>query len=105
MIRDDITLNADDAAALLHAESETILQYARSGELPGTRIGKSWVFMRDDVIAFLRKQISHDTEQRLRTKAAPLAVALQPKQNMRRRPPPALPSLKARIGYKDEPSP
>jgi excisionase family DNA binding protein len=90
---DDITLNADDAAALLHAESETILQYARSGELPGTRIGKSWVFMRDDVIAFLRKQISIDTEARQRrsTTTAPVAIVMQPKPSSRRRQPPLLP--------------
>ena len=104
-MQDDITLNADAAAALLHAENETVLQYARSGELPGTRIGKSWVFMRDDVIAFLRKQISQDTERRLRTRAAPLAVALEPKRNSRRRRPPDLPSLPTRIGYEHEPSP
>jgi excisionase family DNA binding protein len=91
-MHEDITLNADDAAALLHAESETVLQYARSGELPGTRIGKSWVFMRDDVIAFLRKQIAHDTAERLRTKVEPLAVSLQSKQNSRRRIPPVLPT-------------
>ena len=92
-MRDDITLNAEEAAALLHAESETVMQYARSGELPGTRIGKSWVFMRDDVIAFLRKQISKDTAMRLQIKTTPLAVSSKPAQKPRRRTPPVLPSL------------
>jgi hypothetical protein len=42
------------------------LQFARRDELPGTHIGKSWVFLREDVIAFLKNQIAKDTEQRRR---------------------------------------
>lgn len=92
-MNEDITLNAEGAAALLHAESETVMQFARRGELPGTRIGKCWVFMRDDVIAFLRKQISNDTEARLRLSAARAAISVRLKPRSRRRILPALPKL------------
>lgn len=95
LMHNDITLNAEDVAELLHAEAATVMQFARRGELPGTRFGKAWVFMRDDVIEFLRKQISSDTEARQRrfTITAPVAVITQPKPSSRRRQPPLLPVL------------
>ena len=37
------TLDASGAAAVLHADVETVLTLARKGELPGAKIGKSWV--------------------------------------------------------------
>ena len=58
------TLDATDVSALLKAEPETILQLARRGILPGARIGKSWVFLRDDVLGFLRSQIAEETAER-----------------------------------------
>lgn len=58
------TLDLHGVAALCKAEPETIAQYARSGELPGTKMGKSWVFLRDDVLTFLRKRIAEETQLR-----------------------------------------
>ena len=90
------TLGVEEAAALLRAEAATVMQYARRGELPGTRIGKAWVFMRADVIAFLRSQIAADTDARRRhASRAILAVAVPPLRDGRRRLPPVLPDLPA----------
>lgn len=58
------TLDLEGVAALFGAEAETVAQYARSGELPGTRIGKGWIFLKDDALAFLRERIDRDTEAR-----------------------------------------
>ena len=90
----DETLGVPEAATLLRADGETVMQYARRGELPGTRIGKSWVFMREDVLAFLRKQINDDTEERRRNRPMPTAmlVVATPKRG-RRKPVPDLPEL------------
>lgn len=90
----DETLGVPEAAALLRADGETVMQYARRGELPGTRIGKSWVFMRDDVLAFLRKQINDATEERRRNRPTPTAglFAAPPKRG-RRKPIPNLPDV------------
>lgn len=92
----DETLGVEEAATLLRAEPATVMQFARRGELPGTRIGKSWVFLRDDVMAFLRMQIAQDTEER-RQQAAnaiiPVATAISPQRDGRRRPVPVLPPL------------
>lgn len=89
------TLDVAETAALLRAESETIMQLARKGELPGTRIGKSWVFLREDVIAFLKEQISKDTEARRRRYASlsVAAVVVGAPAKSRRKPLPVLPSL------------
>lgn len=80
-------LDAAETAALLHAEAETIMQLARSGTLPGTRIGKAWIFLREDVMAFLREQIARDTAERRRLQAAlaPCAVMLAPPSRRSRR--------------------
>jgi hypothetical protein len=58
------TLDLEGIARLFGAEAETIAQYARSGELPGTRIGKGWIFLRADALTFLRERINRDTEAR-----------------------------------------
>jgi excisionase family DNA binding protein len=90
----DETLGVEQAALLLHAENETVMQFARRGELPGTRIGKSWVFIREDVLAFLRARIEQDTlERRDHYAKAPLAIALERPKRSRRTIPPILPTL------------
>ena len=79
------TLDVAEAAALLRAEAETIMQLAHKGELPGTRIGKSWVFLREDVLSFLKYQITKDTAERRRQRISvtPVAVCISPPANSR----------------------
>jgi excisionase family DNA binding protein len=93
------TLDVAEVAALLRAEPETIMQFARRGDLPGTRIGKSWVFLREDVLVFLKNQIAKDTEKRRRERAtlSPSAVAVAPSPpKNRRKEVPVLPSMPTR---------
>ncbi len=94
------TLNVGATAALLHAEADTVLQFARRGELPGTRIGKSWVFLREDVTTFLKGHIRQETEERCRrqtTAATPEAVLVSARpHNSRRTSLPALPDIASR---------
>lgn len=91
------TLDLQGVATLFKAEPETIAQYARLGELPGTKMGKSWVFLREDVLAFLRKRILEETkERRIRrtdhvTSPQPDAVLLIRKPRTRRTTLPELP--------------
>lgn len=92
----DETLGVVDAAGLLRAETSTVMQLARSGALPGTRIGKSWVFLREDVIAFLRQQIVTDTAERRRAAAkGAVALAVSIRRASRRTKLPILPALPA----------
>lgn len=80
-------LDAAETAALLHAEAETIMQLARNGTLPGTRIGKVWIFLREDVMVFLKEQIARDTAERRRLQdtLAPCAVMVAPPSRKSRR--------------------
>lgn len=90
----DETLSVAQAALLLHAENETVMQFARRGELPGARIGKSWVFIREDVLAFLRARIAQETlERRDHRVKAPLAIAVTLPARKRRTVLPVLPTL------------
>lgn len=93
------TLDLQGVATLFKAEPETIAQYSRSGELPGTKMGKSWVFMREDALAFLRKRILKETEERrekrhdVPPRPQPDAMLVGRKQHTRRTVLPALPPL------------
>lgn len=89
------TLDIHQAAAMLHADEETVLTLARSGELPGTKIGRPWVFLRTDVLDFLRARVGSDTAQRKQAAATPPTVAtvVVPQRSRRRTSLPTLPDL------------
>jgi hypothetical protein len=95
------TLDIHEVAALCRAEPDTIAQYARSGVLPGTKMGKGWVFLRDDVITFLRERIADETRQRraqAETRAPDhelIALQVAPAPRRRRNAPPVLPTVPA----------
>lgn len=50
----DKYLTPDDVAAALQVHMETVLRWARTGKLPGSKIGKLWRFRPSDVDAFVR---------------------------------------------------
>lgn len=58
------TMDLQTASAYLGAKTETISQLARKGELPGAQIGKGWIFLREDVLDYLRRRIAAETEAR-----------------------------------------
>ncbi|MBX3694213.1 MAG: helix-turn-helix domain-containing protein [Steroidobacteraceae bacterium] len=50
------TLNLQQAAALLLIHPVTLQAKARAGEIPGAKPGRRWVFVEDDLRAYLRAQ-------------------------------------------------
>ncbi len=42
-----------EAGLLLRVYPETIARMARDGVLPGVKVGQSWRFRRDDLVAYL----------------------------------------------------
>ena len=48
------TLNLQQAAEFLQLHPQTLRQKARAGEIPGARPGKSWCFLEDDLVEYLR---------------------------------------------------
>lgn len=46
----DEVLTAEEAAALLKVSTKTLLRLARSGDLPGQKVGRAWRFVRGDLV-------------------------------------------------------
>ena len=50
------TLTLQQAADYLKIHPVTLQEKARSGEIPGAKIGKRWVFLEIDLIEHIRAQ-------------------------------------------------
>jgi excisionase family DNA binding protein len=50
------TLNLQQAAQFLKLHPITVLQRARAGTLPAAKPGKRWVFIEEDLAAYLRSK-------------------------------------------------
>ena len=48
------TLNTKQAADFLNMHPVTVQEKARAGVIPGAKPGKCWVFLEDDLAAYLR---------------------------------------------------
>ena len=50
------TLNLEEAAKFLHVHPITLQQKAKTGIIPGTKIGRRWVFIDVDLLQHIRSQ-------------------------------------------------
>jgi len=50
---DAAVLTADEAAKLLRVSTKTITTLARTGVLPGEKVGRSWRFLRSDLLDYV----------------------------------------------------
>jgi len=50
------TLNLKEAASFLKIHPQTLRTRAIAGELPGAKIGKSWVFIKEDLAHVIRSR-------------------------------------------------
>ena len=50
------TLTLQEAARMLKIHPVTLQEKARSGEIPGAKIGRSWVFVEIDLLEHIRSQ-------------------------------------------------
>ena len=48
------TLDVEDAARLLHLNVKRVQALARAGKLPAARVGRKWLFRREELEALLR---------------------------------------------------
>lgn len=54
-------LNAEEAARLLRLNVKSVQGLAREGKLPASRVGRKWLFRRDDLEALLGAPVSITT--------------------------------------------
>ena len=100
------TFDLIECADFLKVDRNTVMKLAGRGELLGAKIGRAWVFLEEDVVAFLRRKAQDQTNARLQGAFEPeadervaRAIARQiPTQDPRRpgrraRALPALPEL------------
>lgn len=81
------------AAAFLKICEQTMQELAASGEVPGAKVGKAWVFLQDDLVDWLRGTIKTQQAQRKNAEAVDsrLKSALNRAERRTRRRLPTLP--------------
>jgi excisionase family DNA binding protein len=57
LTREDV-LDGREVAGLLGLPLSTVLEYARRGLLPAHKLGRRWLFLRDEIEATVRGQAS-----------------------------------------------
>jgi excisionase family DNA binding protein len=57
------TLDLEEAAKLLHCSTSTVQQKAAAKEIPGTKIGRAWIFIQEDLIAHIRGQYGKENKK------------------------------------------
>lgn len=63
------TLNLEETARFLKVHIETVSRLAKTGQLPGAKIGRSWVFLEEDLIKYLREQVQVQQTMRVEESA------------------------------------
>lgn len=87
------TIDSVGCSELLHCTPEQVEELARAGEIPGLKIGRGWIFVRADLLAYLAEKAREEAGQRRakRLPASPIPYAAPVKR--RRQEPPQLPAL------------
>lgn len=93
------TIGSEDCSRILRCTPEQVEELARAGEIPGLKLGRSWLFVRADLLLFLAEKAREEAQQRRakRQPAAPIQQAAPTKP--RRRQPPALPVPSVPAGW------
>lgn len=58
------TLGVSEAADILKVHENRILELAGSGEIPGAKIGRAWVFIDEDLFEYVRRKIKEQSSRR-----------------------------------------
>jgi len=90
------TIDSDQCAELLKCTPEQVEALARDGDIPGLKIGRGWLFIRADLLAYLAESARAEAQERRQKRAAPGSEQAPSSNNVRpikprRRAPPALP--------------
>ena len=96
------TYDIHEAADFLKIDRSTALELAKLGTLPGAKVGRAWVFMEDELVAYLRDATRKQTQaRRAYAEAAAVIDRTQqeprPRRRGRGRPLPELPELRGEV--------
>ncbi|MBS7349632.1 MAG: helix-turn-helix domain-containing protein [Comamonas sp.] len=87
------TISAAEVAELLNCTEEQAEELTRKGEIPGTKFGKSWVYVRLDLLAYVAERARREAEQRRSQRGGRAGTHKVTPLKPRRKTPPALPQL------------
>jgi excisionase family DNA binding protein len=96
------TYDINEAADFLKIDRSTALELACLGALPGAKVGRAWVFMEDELVAYLRDVTRKQTQaRRAQAEAVQVLDRVQreprPRRRGRSRPLPELPELGSQV--------
>lgn len=91
MTTDEI-IGSEDCAKLLHCTPKQVEELARAGEIPGLKLGRSWLFVRADLLVFLAEKARAEAQERRARRQSSIAT---PAAKPRRRQPPRLDGFQA----------
>lgn len=60
----DETINAEQCAELLHCTEQRIEELTRTGELPGMKFGRGWIYVKADLLAYIAERARKEAEER-----------------------------------------
>jgi excisionase family DNA binding protein len=81
------TFDIPACADFLKIHRTTVLKLAATGELPGAKIGRAWVFLESDLVDYLRGVISTQQTKRVAPadKSPVTAIEVAPKRRSGRK--------------------
>jgi excisionase family DNA binding protein len=82
----DPVIGSDECAAMLRCTAEQVEELARAGEIPGLKMGRAWLFVRADLLAYLAEKARDEAQER-RAKRQPRQDQPEPPKPRRRAPP------------------
>ena len=87
------TIDAEECAELLKCTADTVEELTRKGELPAVKIGRGWIYVRADLLAYLAEKGRREAEERRQefTARCKTPASLPRLVKPRRQTPPALP--------------
>ena len=98
------TYDIHEAADFFKIDRSSALDLAGSGDLPGAKVGRAWVFLESDLVEYLRDRVRRQTTERREEAALAQRKAREPKSyaalpfKRRKRELPKLPELAGEIG-------
>lgn len=58
------TIDVKECAALLMCSEETVEELTRTGEIPGMKYGRGWLYVRADLLAYVAQRAREEAEER-----------------------------------------
>lgn len=58
------TIGSDDCSKMLMCTPELVEEMARLGDIPGLKIGRSWLFVKHDLLSYLAERARAEAQER-----------------------------------------